>query len=160
MNNTELTSISEEELFFDIHQNNSLTTNKLSLEKTQINNDSGYYMSIVDSIDYLGCINGNCSKIECKCKPNEKCNCSNLSKTNLESNSSNSSNSSNGENNDATKKSNVNNFVSKLIDFLFVLILILLLTYSVYNKSSIYLIYCLGIIIVYIFYRMYITNML
>jgi len=157
MNNTELTSISEEELFFDIHQNNSLTTNKLSLEKTQINNDSGYYMSIVDSIDYLGCINGNCSKIECKCKPNEKCNCSNLSKTNLESNSSNSSNS---ENNEATKKSNVNNFVSKLIDFLFVLILILLLTYSVYNKSSIYLIYCLGIIIVYIFYRMYITNML
>ena len=37
MNNTELTSISEEELFFDIHQNNSLTTNKLSLEKTLIN---------------------------------------------------------------------------------------------------------------------------
>ena len=97
MNNTELTSISEEELFFDIHQNNSLTTNKLLLEKTQTNNDSGYYMSIVDSIDYLGCINGNCSKIECKCKPNEKCNCSNLSKTNLESNSSNSSNSSNVE---------------------------------------------------------------
>ena len=36
MNTTELTSISEDELFFDVHQNNSLTSNKNTLKTTQL----------------------------------------------------------------------------------------------------------------------------
>ena len=52
----------------------------------------------------------------------------------------------------------VNGFISKLIDFLFILILIILIIHIVYNKASDYLIYCLGIILIYIFYKMYNIN--
>ena len=161
MNTTELTSISDNELFIDIHQNKSLMNNKNLLQTTQPNTNinSNYYMSIVDSIDYLGCINGNCSKIECKCKPNEKCNCSNSnlnsSNKNLESNSCNSANKGNEASANKGNGTSINNFVSNLIDFLFVLLLLLLLTYVVYNKSPDYLIYCLGITLIYIFYKLY-----
>ena len=163
MNNTELSSISEEELFFDIHQNNSLTTNKLLLEKTQTNNDSSYYMSVVDSIDYLGCINGNCSKIECNCKPNEKCDCasSKLCQQNSTVNggqvnsSAVNSGAANTDATNATISTSANSFVSKLIDFLFIVILLILIVLIVYNRAPNYLIYCLGILLIYIFYKMY-----
>ena len=58
------------ELNEDINQNNNLLTVKEVLidnnKKTQINVNS--FSSIVDSKDYLGCINGNCSKIKCESK--------------------------------------------------------------------------------------------
>ena len=155
MNNTELTSISDSDLFIDIHQNNSLLNNKTLLEKTQTTTNSVSYMSIVDSTDYLGCINGNCSKLECNCKPNENCNCSS---------SSSSSRSGSIKKNCGTNAGNgangANSFITKLIDFLFIFILLVLIIYIVYNKSADYLIYCLGITLIYIFYKMYIVNML
>jgi hypothetical protein len=174
MNNTELTSISEDELFFDIHQNTSLINNKKLLQETQTSKNSVSYLSIVDSIDYLGCINGNCSKIECDCKPNEKCECINskLCLNNCSANGNGSANAnananangnangnSNGNGNgSANSNSNINGFVSKLIDFLFIVILIILIVHIVYNKAPDYLIYCLGIILIYIFYKMYSIN--
>ena len=156
MNNTELTSISEDKLFFDIYQNSSMLNNKKELQDNHTSQNSVSYLSIVDSIDYLGCINGNCSKIECNCKPNEKCDCasSKLCKKDSIANSGNSGNSGTGVNTSA----GVNGFISKLIDFLFILILIILIIHIVYNKASDYLIYCLGIILIYIFYKMYNIN--
>ena len=71
--------MNNDELFVDVLQNNTLLGNKNLLEKNntiQTTQNSSSYMSIVDSIDYLGCINNNCTKIECNCKPNENCNCS------------------------------------------------------------------------------------
>jgi hypothetical protein len=163
MNNTELTSISEDELFFDIYQNSSLLNNKQSLQETQVSKNSVSYLSIVDSIDYLGCINGNCSKIECNCKPNEKCDCAS-SKSCQQNGKANSgtgnSETANSEtaNSETANSETTNSFVSKLIDFLFILILIILIVHIVYNKASNYLIYCLGIILIYIFYKMYNIN--
>ena len=163
MNNTELTSISEDELFFDIYQNSSLLNNKKTLQETQTSKNSVSYLSIVDSIDYLGCINGNCSKIECNCKPNENCDCasSKLCQKNSIANSGQANSgpvNSGPANTNATSttiSTSANSFVSKLIDFLFILILIILIVHIVYNKASDYLIYCLGIILIYIFYKMY-----
>jgi hypothetical protein len=163
MNNTELTSISEDELFFDIYQNSSLLNNKQSLQETQVSKNSVSYLSIVDSIDYLGCINGNCSKIECNCKPNEKCDCAS-SKSCQQNGKANSGTANSGTVNSETANSETansetaNSFVSKLVDFLFILILIILIVHIVYNKASNYLIYCLGIILIYIFYKMYNIN--
>ena len=143
MNTTELTSISEDELFFDVHQNNSLTSNKNTLKPTHNSENNVSYMSIVDSIDYLGCINGNCSKIECKCKDNEPCNCiGNNSKNGNNSNNGNNGNNGNNATN-ATNATNANNFISKLIDFLFIVIILILIIHIVYNKAPYYLIHCL-----------------
>jgi len=142
--------MNNDELFIDVLQNSSLLSNKNLLEKTlttQTTQNSVSYMSIVDSIDYLGCINNNCSKIECICKPNEKCNCSN---TNAYTRAN--------QANQANRTISANNFISKLIDFLFIFIQLLLLVYIVYNKASYYLIYSLGITLVYIIYRIYIVN--
>ena len=156
MNNTELTSISDSDLFIDIHQNNSLLNNKTLHEKTQPTTNSVSYMSIVDSTDYLGCINGNCSKIECNCKPNENCNCSSSASTKKKcgTNSGIGAKGAKG----AKGVNSANSFITKVIDFLFIFILLLLIIYTVYNKSGDYLIYCLGITLIYIFYKMYIIN--
>lgn len=155
--------MNNDELFVDVLQNNSLLSNKNLLEKTQTTQttqNSVYYMSIVDSIDYLGCINNNCSKLECNCKPNENCNCSS-SNVKTRANQANQVNRANRANqaNHANRANSANNFISKLIDFLFIFIQLLLFVYIVYNKASYYLIYSLGITLIYIFYRMYIVNM-
>ena len=146
--------MNNDELFVDVLQNNSLLSNKNLLEKTQstqITQNSITYMSIVDSIDYLGCINNNCSKLECNCKPNENCNCSS---SNVRSKQANHTNHTNR----ANRANSANNFISKLIDFLFIVIQLLLFVYIVYNRASHYLIYSLGITLIYIFYRMYNVN--
>lgn len=146
--------MNNDELFVDVLQNNSLLSNKNLLEKTQstqITQNSITYMSIVDSIDYLGCINNNCSKLECNCKPNENCNCSS---SNVRSKQANHTNQANR----ANRANSANNFISKLIDFLFIVIQLLLFVYIVYNRASHYLIYSLGITLIYIFYRMYNVN--
>ena len=150
--------MNNDELFVDVLQNNSLLSNKNLLEKNntiQTTQNIGSYMSIVDSIDYLGCINNNCSKIECNCKPNENCNCSGYS-VKAGAISANQAN----QTNQANRTKSANNFISKLIDFLFVFIQLLLFVYIVYKKASHYLIYSLGITLIYIFYRMYNVNML
>ena len=150
--------MNNDELFVDVLQNNSLLNNKNLLEKTQktqTTQNSVSYMSIVDSIDYLGCINNNCTKIECNCKPNENCNCSN-SNVKTRTNQTNKTNQAN----QANQANSANNFISKLIDFLFIFIQLLLFVYIVYNRASHYLIYSLGITLIYIFYRMYNVNML
>ena len=147
--------MNNDELFVDVLQNNTLLGNKNLLEKNntiQTTQNSGSYMSIVDSIDYLGCINNNCTKIECSCKPNENCNCFGSSSSVKNTNNGN-------QYKQANKANSANNFISKLIDFLFIFIQLLLFIYILYNKTSHYLIYSLGITLVYIFYRMYIVNM-
>jgi ATP-dependent Zn protease len=166
MNSTELDSISEDDIFLDINQSNTLLSNKNLLQKTQTSKNTVSYMSIVDSTDYLGCINNNCSKIECNCKPNERCECVETEPTvkGYNNNTMTKSNSNPDYNSDSNVKSSINtnsinSFTSKLIDFLFVIILIILITYIVYNKAADYLIYCLGITLVYIFYKMYSINM-
>uniref|UniRef100_A0A6C0DXJ9 Uncharacterized protein n=1 Tax=viral metagenome TaxID=1070528 RepID=A0A6C0DXJ9_9ZZZZ len=156
MNSTELDSISEDDIFLDINQSNTLLSNKNLLEKTQTSKNVVSYMSIVDSTDYLGCINNNCSKIECNCKPNERCECSE-SQYRVKDYNNNTMTKSNSDSN--INNNSINSFTSKLIDFLFVIILIILITYTVYNKAANYLIYCLGITLVYIFYKMYSINM-
>ena len=152
--------MNNDELFVDVLQNNTLLGNKNLLEKNntiRTTQNSSSYMSIVDSIDYLGCINNNCTKIECNCKPNENCNCSGSSVKNI--NNRNQDKQAN-QANKANKANSANNFISKLIDFLFIFIQLLLFIYILYNKTSHYLIYSLGITLVYIFYRMYNVNML
>jgi hypothetical protein len=47
-----------------------------------------------------------------------------------------------------------------LIDFLFIVLILILIIHIVYNKAPYYLIHCLGITLIYIFYKMYITTML
>jgi ATP-dependent Zn protease len=157
--------MNNDELYVDVLQNNSLLSNKNLLEKTQItqttqtSQNSVSYMSIVDSIDYLGCINNNCSKLECNCKPNENCNCSSYNvrtKQEVQANQANKANQAN----QANRASSAANFISNLIDFLFIFIQLLLFVYIVYNRASHYLIYSLGITLIYIFYRMYNVNML
>jgi len=151
--------MTNDELFVDVLQNNSLLSNKNLLEKTQstqITQNSITYMSIVDSIDYLGCINNNCSKLECNCKPNENCNCSSSNVRTKQANQTNQTNQANR----ANRTNSANNFISNLIDFLFIVIQLLLFVYIVYNRASHYLIYSLGITLIYIFYRMYNVNML
>ena len=148
--------MTNDELFVDVLQNNSLLSNKNLLEKTQstqITQNSVSYMSIIDSIDYLGCINNNCSKIECICKPNENCNCSGSNVRTKQENQTNHANRVNRAN-------SANNFISNLIDFLFIVIQLLLFVYIAYNRAPHYLIYSLGITLIYIFYRMYNVNML
>ena len=152
--------MNNDELFVDVLQNNTLLGNKNLLEKNntiRTTQNSSSYMSIVDSIDYLGCINNNCTKIECNCKPNENCNCSGSSVKNI--NNRNQDKQAN-QVNQANRTKSANNFISKLIDFLFIFIQLLLFIYILYNKTSHYLIYSLGITLVYIFYRMYNVNML
>lgn len=151
--------MNNDELFVDVLQNNSLLSNKNLLETTQTTQttqNSVSYMSIVDSIDYLGCINNNCSKIECNCKPNENCNCSGSNVRTKQAKQAKQANQAI----QANRTNSANNFISNLIDFLFVFIQILLFVYIVYNRASHYLIYSLGITLIYIFYRMYNVNML
>ena len=150
-----------EELNQDIYQNSDLLESKKMLankiEKDNINKNS--YNTIVDSIDYLGCINGNCSKIHCDCGGNnEKCECknNNLNLHNVKNNNL-VNNSVNNQNNVAN---NVNNFVKNLIDFIFILLLVSLLVYVVYKKESFYLLHILGLTLVYIFYKIYIDSRL
>ena len=147
-----------EELNQDIYQNNDLLESKKMLakkiEKDNINKNS--YNTIVDSIDYLGCINGNCSKIHCDCGGNnEKCECKNNNLVN---------NSVNSENNNVNSKNNnvnsVDSFIKNLIDFIFILLLVSLLVYVIYKKESFYLLHILGLTLVYIFYKIYIDSRL
>ena len=144
-----------EELNEDINQNGQLLKSKQYLtqknSETQINSNS--YNSIVDSIDYLGCINGNCSKIQCDCT-NMNCNCKQLHNKNHINQSTNQS--TNKSTNQSTNNSN--NFISNLIDFLFVVFIIVFLTFILYTRNSQHLLYVLGITIIYIFYKIYIIS--
>lgn len=143
-----------EELNEDINQNGQLLKSKQILtqknSETQINTNS--YNSIVDSIDYLGCINGNCSKIQCDCT-NMNCNCKQLHNKNHFNQSNQSTNQSNNQ-----STNNSNNFISNLIDFLFVVFIIVFLTFILYTRNSQHLLYVLGITIIYIFYKIYIIS--
>ena len=148
MVNENKTLFYSEELNEDINQNSSLLKSKeiLTYNKSseQINTNS--YNSIVDSIDYLGCINGNCSKIKCDCN-NENCNCSQSQTHNQHHN--------NQHHNNHSRKAN---FISNLVDFIFVLFIIIVLINILYTRNSQHLLYVLGITIVYIFYKIYIIS--
>jgi len=97
------------------------------------------FSSIVDSKDYLGCINGNCSKINCESKSN--------------------SNSKTQDNiNQEQQPNSKTNFVSKLVEFLFMLFITASMVFILYTRSSQYLLYVLGITILFIFYKIYIGN--
>jgi hypothetical protein len=154
-----------EELNEDVNQNNNLLNSKEVLIQNNNANaiNSNSYSSIVDSIDYLGCINGNCSKIKCDCN-SMNCNCeqsgsnsSHNSSTNSSTNSSHNS-SHNSSTNSSTNSNISNNFISNLIDFLYVMFVIVFLIYIFYNRNSQHLIYVLGITIIYIFYKIYIIS--
>jgi large-conductance mechanosensitive channel len=138
-----------EELNEDVNQNNNLLNSKEVLIQNNNANaiNSNSYSSIVDSIDYLGCINGNCSKIKCDCN-SMNCNCEQSTINNSHNSSHNNHNTSN----------NSNNFISNLIDFLYVMFVIVFLIYIFYNRNSQHLIYVLGITIIYIFYKIYIIS--
>ena len=135
-----------EELNEDIYQNTKLMNSKKIIlennEKEQINQNS--YNTIVDTKDYLGCVNNNCSAINCNCS-NTKCHCStNINNTNTNTNNSNI---------EHNIERNINNYISKVIDFLFVLLLVGLLIYIIYKRESFYLLYVLGITLLYIFIK-------
>lgn len=154
MVNENKTLFYSEELNEDINQNNSLLKSKeiLTYNKTseQINTNS--YNSIVDSIDYLGCINGNCSKIKCDCN-NENCDC-NQSQTHTNNQHHNNQHHNNQHHNNQHKTS----FISNLVDFIFVLFIIIVLINILYTRNAQHLLYVLGITIVYIFYKIYIIS--
>ena len=149
MVNENKTLFYSEELNEDINQNSSLLKSKEILtynkSKEQINTNS--YNSIVDSIDYLGCINGNCSKIKCDCN-NGNCDC-NQSQTHT-----NNQHHNNQHHNNQHKTS----FISNLVDFIFVLFIIIVLINILYTRNAQHLLYVLGITIVYIFYKIYIIS--
>jgi hypothetical protein len=131
-----------EELNEDIYQNNKLLTSKKIIlennEKEQINQN--LYNTIVDSKDYLGCINNNCSAIKNDC-----------SKT--ENNSNNIIDTINNINTKSNKQGSISNYITKVIDFVFILILVGLLIFIIYKKESLYLLYVLGITLLYIFIK-------
>lgn len=133
-----------EELNEDIYQNNKLlTSKKIILEnntKEQINEN--LYNTIVDSKDYLGCINNNCSTIKNDC-----------SKTENNSNSNNSVDSINNINTKPNIQGNISNYITNFIDFVFILILVGLLIFIIYKRESLYLLYVLGITLLYIFIK-------
>lgn len=134
------------ELNEDIHQNkNLLTVKQVLIDKnmnTQINENS--FSSIVDSKDYLGCINGNCSKINCE--------------SDCESKSKTKGNNKEEIINQELEPNKKTNFISKLVDFLFMLFIIGLLIFILYKRSSEYLLYVLGITIIFIFYKIYVVS--
>ena len=130
-----------EELNEDIYQNKKLLNLKKNIlensEKEQINQNS--YNTIVETKDYLGCVNNNSSAINCNCS-NTKCHCStNINNTNT-----------NNSNIEHSIERNINNYISKVIDFLFVLLLVGLLIFIIYKRESFYLLYVLGITLLYI----------
>jgi hypothetical protein len=146
-----------EELNEDIHQNTKLMNSKKIIlennEKEQINQNS--YNTIVDTKDYLGCVNNNCSAINCNCS-NSACHCSaNIGNNSYSNNSCNSNSNSNSNSN--TSKSNIepamNNYITKLFDFLFVLLIVGLLILIIYKRESLYLLYVLVITLLYIFIK-------
>jgi Ca2+/Na+ antiporter len=154
MVNENKTLFYSEELNEDINQNSSLLKSKEILtynkSREQINTNS--YNSIVDSIDYLGCINGNCSKIKCDCN-NGNCNC-NQSQTHTNNQHTNNQHTNNQHTNNQHKTS----FISNLVDFIFVLFIIIVLINILYTRNAQHLLYVLGITIVYIFYKIYIIS--
>lgn len=147
-----------EELNEDVNQNNNLLNSKEVLIQNNNANtiNSNSYSSIVDSIDYLGCINGNCSKIKCDCN-SMNCNCEQSGISSINS-SINSSHNHSHNNHSTNNNSNSNNFLSNLIDFLYAMFVIVFLIYILYNRNSQHLIYVLGITIIYIFYKIYIIS--
>jgi len=133
-----------EELNEDIYQNTKLLNSKKNIlensEKEQINQNS--YNTIVETKDYLGCVNNNCSAINCNCS-NTKCHCStNINNTNT-----------NNSNIEHSIERNINSYISNVIDFLFVLLLVGLLIFIIYKRESVYLLYVLGITLLYIFIK-------
>jgi hypothetical protein len=142
-----------EELNEDINQNSSLLKSKEILtynkSREQINTNS--YNSIVDSIDYLGCINGNCSKIKCDCN-NANCNCNQSQTHNAHHNNEHHNQHHNQHHNRRA------NFITNLVDFIFVLFIIIVLINILYTRNAQHLLYVLGITIVYIFYKIYIIS--
>jgi hypothetical protein len=144
-----------EELNEDIYQNTKLLNSKKIIlennEKEQINQNS--YNTIVDTKDYLGCINNNCSAINCNCS-NTKCHCSsNIQNNSCSTNNSNNSINNSNSNNKSNIESNINNYITKIFDFLFVLLLVGLLITLIYKRESLYLLYILGITLLYIFIK-------
>jgi len=133
-----------QELNQDIHQNTKLLNSKKIIlennEKEQISHNS--YNTIVDSKDYLGCINNNCSTINCDCS-NDKCICSAMKNNSSITNNTTKSNS----------ETSINNYITNVFDFLFILLLVGLLIFVVYKKESLYLLYVLGITLLYIFIK-------
>jgi Ca2+/Na+ antiporter len=159
MVNENKTLFYSEELNEDINQNSSLLKSKEILtynkSKEQINTNS--YNSIVDSIDYLGCINGNCSKIKCDCN-NANCDC-NQSQTHTNNQHHNNQHHNNQHhNNQHHNNQHKTSFISNLVDFIFVLFIIIVLINILYTRNAQHLLYVLGITIVYIFYKIYIIS--
>jgi len=144
-----------EELNEDIYQNNKLLNSKKFIlednQKEQINQTS--YKTIVDSKDYLGCINNNCSAIKCDCT-NDKCHCNNVKNNSNNTNSNHTnSNNTNSNNSKSSIEHNMNNYITNLLDFLFILLLVGLLIFIIYKRESLYLLYVLGITLLYIFIK-------
>lgn len=143
-----------EELNEDIYQNNKLLNSKKTIlentQKEQIHENS--YNTIVDSKDYLGCINNTCSAIKCDCS-NDKCDC-----TNIKNDSKNGYNSINTNARKSNVDDNINNFINNLLDFLFILLLVGLLIFIIYKRESHYLLYVLGITLLYIFIKIIMLN--
>ena len=126
-----------QELNEDIYQNNKLLDSKkiiLETNKTEHICENSYN-TIVDTKDYLGCINNNCSII-----------------TEDNTNGKNNSNNSNNTNN-LNIETNISNYITKLIDFIFILLLVGLLIFILYKRESVYLLYVLGITLLYIFIK-------
>ena len=143
-----------EELNEDIYQNNKLlTSKKIILEnntKEQINEN--LFNTIVDTKDYLGCINNNCSTIQNNSfeKENNSNNCVTIinnsnTKANIEGNIK--------GNIKGNIEGTISNYITKLIDFVFILILIGLVIFIIYKRESLYLLYVLGITLLYIFIK-------
>ena len=149
MVNESKTLFYSEELNEDINQNSSLLKSKELLTQTKSNEqiNSNSYNSIVDSIDYLGCINGNCSKIKCDCI-NGDCECDKSQINNQHAN----------QDTNKSPHSKKTNFISNLVDFIFVLFVIIFLINILYTRNSQHLLYVLGITIIYIFYKIYIIS--
>jgi len=145
-----------EELNEDIIQNNDLLNSKeiLTQHKMKEQITSNSYNSIVDSIDYLGCINGNCSKIKCDCN-NMNCDCT---QSNNHNNSNHNNSNHNNRNHNNSNRNTNTSFISNLIDFIFILFIIVFLIYILYKRNSLQLLYVLGITIIYIFYKIYIIS--
>lgn len=141
---------------FHVNQTQDLLNNKQKLvnniELDKINNNG--LGSISDSIDYLGCLNNNCSKLD-----ESKISCDSLSSTkkidymmdNLASNDSVSM--SNKPVNSITSVLLEN--LDMLVSYIYIFLITLLLLNSAINKSSDSLIQIIILSLLYVFYKMF-----
>ena len=123
---------------FDLSQSNFM-----KIIHTNLNNNINYnfltngYDSVYDNLDYVECINNNCTKIKSEIIENKK---KDLVKDKI-----------------PNRNNNIVKSLDILLSLVYIFLLVILLLGSVINKDAINLINILIITLIYLFYQIYIS---